>query len=689
MNPLNHLKGLIAPFVLFSFVSNTAILVSPIFMMQVLDRVVPSGNLSTLFLLLLVAASYLLLNAFIEVQKSISQKRTSHWIEKIGADIALQTYGDIRQTAIKNVGLLKTFFKSSQITSVVNIPWIPLFVFALALIHPLFVVLIGGIIIALLAIKYVSEVLSKDNQSYAAELSIKEMQALSDAIDPKIVAGISAISDNLLQLYFKLQSQRHLKETAIATSLASQDAGANFVRTLAQLLSLSLGAALVVSGDLSAGGMIGASIIAAKTIQTIEATVNNLPEIRTSHTAFRALQALPFGTNTKATEVHDLSGKLTCKELIYPRGNGAPPRLDRVSLELSKGECLAIIGESGSGKTTLLHALNGLDPCPIGSVFLDETEVRTLGPESRKKSIGYLPQQAQLLSGTIAQNISCFAHEPVDENIIKAAKRAGVHGLISSLPQAYQTDMSQSSFLLSAGQKQRVALARAIYELPQYLFLDEPNALLDAGGERQLCDTLAALKAEGTSIIMVLHRSGIMGLSDKIAVLDNGRMVDFGARAEVLARMNDGKQRLTLPLNENSLQDLNDWITAQFMRISDTEFCQKAILVATEMFNTATQNGPCDVKREGTFVFQFVDQDHCEVILKEDRPTRAVDKMAKVRSLIKHPEVNMIDLPTDEISLAVLVQLADNLKVENIEKSSLFTANLASDKFKKSHTRVQ
>ena len=688
MNPLNHLKGLIAPFVLFSFVSNTAILVSPVFMMQVLDRVVPSGNLSTLFLLLLVAASYLLLNAFIEVQKSISQKRTSQWVETIGADIALQTLGEIRQTAIRNVGLLKGFFKSSQITSVVNIPWIPLFVFALALIHPLFVVLISGVIGTLLIIKVFGDTLSKGSQSEAAELSTKEMHTLSDAINPKIVAGTSAISENMLQLYFKLQGQRHIKEESIATTQASQEAGANFVRTLAQLLSLSLGAALVVSGDLSAGGMIGASIIAAKTIQTIEATINSLPEIRSSIAAFRALQELPFGTNTNATEVLDLSGTLICRDLIFPRGNGAPPRLDRISLELGTGECLAIIGDSGSGKTTLLHALNGLDPCPIGSVFLDETEVRTLGPASRTAGIGYLPQQAQLFTGTIAQNISCFAANPDDDKIIKAAKRAGVHGLISSLPNAYQTDMSQSSFLLSAGQKQRVALARAIYELPRYLFLDEPNALLDAGGERQLCDTLAALKAAGTTIIMVLHRSGIMGLADKIAVLDNGRLADFGARAEVLGRMNDGKQRLTLPLNENSLQDLSDWITAQYLRLSDTEFCQKAILVATEMFNAATQNGSKDVKREGTFVFRFVDQDHCEIILKEDSPTEAVEKMTKIRSLIKHPEVNMVDLPTDEIGLAVLTQLAENLKVENIDNSSLFTAQLASDKFRKSQERL-
>ena len=688
MNPLTHLKGLVAPFVLFSFVSNTAILVSPIFMMQVLDRVVPSGNLSTLFLLLLVAASYLLLNAFIEVQKTICQRKTSQWIEKIGAQIAIQANGETRQLAIRHVGQLKTFFKSNQITSAVNIPWIPLFASALILIHPLFIILIGLVVSTLLVVKFAGNLIAKDDQTAAQDLSTKEVQTLGDAINPIVTTGISAISENLLKQYFSLQSQRHVKESATIITTASQDAGSNFIRTSAQLLSLSLGAALVVRGELSAGGMIGASIIAAKTIQTIEGTVASLPDIQASLIAFRSLKTMPFEQGNSTTEVLGLSGNLNCKGLTFPRGNGAPPRLERVSLELNTGECLVIIGDSGSGKTTLLHALNGSDPSPIGSVFLDETEVRTMGPATRTANLGYLPQQAVLLKGTIAQNISCFTDSPDDAKIIRTAKQAGVHGLISALPSAYQSDMAQSPYLLSAGQKQRIALARAIFQSPQYLFLDEPNALLDANGERQLCDTLAALKSNGTTIVMVLHRSGIMGLADKIAVLSNGRLTDFGARAEVLGRMNDGKQRLAIPFNENSLQDLSDWLTALFMRISDTEFCHKATLVATEMFNAAMQNGPNNIKREGTFIFRFIDQDHCEIILKEDQRTKAVDKMIKVRSLVKHPEVNMVDLPTDEIGLAVLTQLSEKLSIENIKNTSLFTAQLTSDKFQRNNTRV-
>jgi PrtD family type I secretion system ABC transporter len=688
MNPLNQLKGLIIPFVLFSFIGNTAILVSPIYMMQVLDRVVPSGNLSTLFLLLIVAIGFLLLNAIIDVQKGISQKKSAQWIEAIGAKISLALPIPQRQEAIRNVGILKTFFKSGQFANAINIPWVPLFLIALALIHPFFLLMVSGIIIAIVAIKYITSVLSDRNQSYITNLSQNEMRTLQDALNPQITSGNTAISNNLIERYFNLQSQRHTSEAAIINVITTKDAGTNFVRTSAQLLSLSLGASLVVSGDLSTGGMIGASIIAAKAIQTIEAAINAFPEIRINREAYKNLRNLPIAAESKTTEVKQLSGCLSCKDLVFPRGNGAPPRLDRVSFELNAGECLAIIGDSGSGKTTLLHALCGFDPSPIGSVFLDETEIRTMGPSSLISNIGYLPQQAQLLRGSIADNISCFSENPDDQLIIDAAKLAGVHGLISSLPSAYQTDVQQNPHLLSSGQKQRVALARAIFHSPQYLFLDEPNALLDANGERQLCDTIAALKSRQCTIIMVLHRSGIMGLADKVLVLDNGRTADFGSRAEVLGRMNDGKQRLTLPLNENSLQDLNDWLTTQFLRHSDAEFCQKSILVATEMFNAATQNGPRDVKRECTFVFRFVDQDHCEIILKEDRITTAAQKMVKIRSLVKHPEVNMIDLPTDEIGLAVIIQLADDLLVENIDDTSLFTAQLASDKYHNAMARV-
>lgn len=672
LNPLTQIKRLLLPLVLFSLITNLAVLVSPIYMMQVLDRVVPSGNLNTLALLLLVALGAIATHAIVEFFRDICLMRLARWIEAVGARAALRSEGRERQDAITNVGELAAAFKGGLAVTALNMPWVPVFLFALVLIHPMFLILIVGIVGATWGLSRACTFLTADAQGQAASISRNEMSTLQDATDPVLVAGIRAILENLTRRFFNLQHQRHQFEEQATRTKTLQTAASGFLRTSAQILSLTLGAFLVVQGDLTAGGMIGASIITVKTIGTIEASLTSLDGLKSAFAAYRNLGTQLTTESHVPTEMADLSGKLTAQGLIFPRGGGAPPRLDRVSVDLLPGECLAIVGDSGSGKTTLLHALCGIDPAPIGSVFLDESEARTLGPETIAHHIGYLPQQARLVKGTLAQNISCFEENPPDEKIVEAARTAGVHGLISALPQAYETDMGTAPYLLSAGQKQRVALARSIYQSPRYLFLDEPNALLDAVGERQLCDTLAVLKTRGTTIVIVLHRSGIMGLADKVLMVDQGRMADYGARAEVLGRMSNGKQRLKIPLNAASVQDLNDWIVAQFSRHSDREFCVKAAMVGTELFNAACLNGSQDEQREGIFTFRFIKEHLCELVLREERHSVAAQKMPKIKSLVEHPEVSMVDLPSDEIALAVVAQMADTLQVQNIEDASLF-----------------
>lgn len=682
VNPLTQIKRLVVPLVFFSLLTNLAVLVSPIYMMQVLDRVVPSGNLNTLALLLVVALGAIAVHSLVEFFRDICLSRTARWVETVGAETALQAQGADRQNAIQNVGELVEFLKGGLAVTALNLPWVPVFLFALYLIHPMFLVLVAIVISAIWGLGKISDFQTQDARQETSSISSNEISTLKDVTDHVLVAGIRAIIENLTKRYFSLQTKRHECEERTAAIQTLQTSVGGFFRTSAQILSLSLGAFLVVKGELTAGGMIGASIITAKAIATIESSLSSIGSIRTAFGSFSDLGDQLVGGTNVPIELETLSGKLSVQGLIYPRGAGAPPRLDRVSFEMEAGECLAIVGDSGSGKTTLLHSLCGIDSPPIGSVFLDESEMRTLGPETIANEIGYLPQQARLVKGTLAENISCFEENPSDNRIINAARTAGVHGLVSALPQAYQSDIGQMPFLLSAGQKQRVALARAIYQTPKYLFLDEPNALLDAAGERQLCDTLAVLKSRGTTIVMVLHRSGIMGLADKVLMLDQGRMADFGPRAEVLGRMSNGKQRLKIPLNAASVQDLNDWIVAQFSRHSDREFCSKAAMVGTELFNAACLNGPLDEQRNAVFTFRFHKEHLCELVLHEERQSAAAEKMPKIRSLIQHPEVSMLDLPSDEIALAVVAQMADDLKVENAEKASFFSAMLSSDKSK-------
>lgn len=685
-NPLSQLKKLALPLVFFSLVTNLAVLVSPIYMMQVLDRVVPSGNLATLAMLLVVALAALLLQAIVEACRDSALARVRRWVERIGAGLTLGQSGPDRQNTIDAVGRLTGFFGSSSVVTALNLPWIPLFLLALALIHPAYLLLVAAISLLIWGTAVATDFLTADEASRAKTIAAEEDRTLVAAIDPQLTAGIRAIAENLSRRFDELQSRRHACESRTTDLTALHRSAEGFLRSGAQIAALSLGAYLVVGGQLTAGGMIGASIICAKTIGTIEASLSSFADMRAAVDAYRQIGPTMNTSVVPNIEVDEFDGRLACTGLIFPRGAGAPPRLDRVSLSLEPGECLAIVGDSGSGKTTLLHALSGIDPSPIGSVLLDQSDVRTLGPKTIAGQVGYLPQQARLVRGTLAENISCFDPDPPDRAVIEAARTAGVHGLISALPDAYQSDIGKEPFLLSAGQKQRVALARAIYARPRYLFLDEPNALLDAAGERQLADTLALLKERGTTIVMVLHRSGIMGLADKVVLLDQGRVADFGSRAEVLGRMNDGKQRLKIPLIPASVQDLNDWIVAQFNRHSDREFCQKAALVGTELFNAACLNGPEDVQRQAIVTFRFCNDTTCELILREERLSQAVEKMPKIRSLVKHPEVSMIDLPSDEIALAVLTQMSDKLSIENVDDASVFQAFLISDRAKRARS---
>ena len=675
---LHSLKSLVIPLVGISAISNLATLVSPIFMMQVLDRVLASGNFATLFMLLLVAVGAYFAQAIAEFTRDSTLSRISRWVEKKTGQIALNAPLNERQRRIDEAGAISSFFGGSLAITCLNIPWLPLFLAAAVLIHPYFFALIILMVALMGGTRSLFDFLNRDLRNRAHDQLKQEQQMLANANSARVNQGILAIASHLQDKFQSLQLERHnIQDNATSAECASTSFLTLF-RATTQILALALGAYLVVEGQLTAGGMIAASIIVSKATTTFDASISCLPRIISIWNIFKALLATPQASTNSFTEITELSGKLKVENLIYPKGQGLPPRLDRISFDLSAGQCLAIIGVSGSGKSTLLHAMCGIDPSPIGTVFLDETEIRTLGFETAKTQLGYLPQRAELVAGTIAENIGNFDPALDDERVIQAAKRAGVHGLISALPHSYDTDLTQEGYLLSAGQQQRIALARAIYYQPCYLFLDEPNALLDADGERQLCDTLARLKEAGTTIVMVLHRSGIMGLADKILRLDNGKVADFGNRPEVLQRMGSGKQRIELPLNPQSLQDLHDWIASQFARSSDTEFSQKTIMVGTELFNLASSNRLEKDTRNVVFTFKFTSAHACELLLLDPEAPDISSSLKKVKSVIAHPEPDMLELTTDELALAVVMQMADRLDFKKVKDSYIYATELSS-----------
>ncbi|WP_299427502.1 ATP-binding cassette domain-containing protein [uncultured Shimia sp.] len=675
--PLHEITRLIAPLLVLSAVSNLAILVSPIFMMQVLDRVLPTGNLQTLLLLLSIAAMALLLQAFVDGLRDITLQRTARWCERFCAPIVLAQPLSHRQPLLARVNDINTALEGPAARAALSLPWLPVFTLVLWLIHPWFAVLAATLIALAAAIRLTSQITGASRRSSLRAAKDYEACAMRDAQKVSAHPALSGLSQNLFQRFFAAQKNRSDLQDQMTPGRVATIGLEAYLRSLTQLLGLSLGAALVVGDALSAGGMIAASLILTKTVASFEAVFASIQELKHARQSMISLRQLPVCPRQTNTEIDGLEGALKCEGLISPRGGGAPPRLDRISFALSPGSCLAIVGASGSGKSTLLEALAGVTPCPIGTVWLDETAVDTLPPDSQTAQIGYLPQQAQLFHGTLADNICGFATMPNDKRVIAAAQTAGVHGLISALPQSYDTDVGASPFVLSAGQKQRVALARAIFHQPRYLFLDEPNALLDAAGERQLCAVLARLKKQRTTIVMVIHRSGLMGLADHVLALDKGRLADFGPRSDVLGRMSGGRRRLEVPILSASLQDVTDWVGAQFSRSNDAALSQRAELIASELFNLALVDGPRDTQRTAVFLFRFLNDHRCEISLTENRTTHADKTVQRVARLMRQPEANMSDLPRDEAAIAMLSQLSENFDVQNLDGQSVYRAALS------------
>lgn len=677
MNAMKLAYRLVPPLLALSLVTNLAVLINPLFMMQVLDRVIPSGNQNTLALLGLLALAALALQAAIELTRDLSLKRLANWVERSAMELALEPGRDDPQTLINKVGSVAQFLRGPQAAIVLSVPWIPVLAFVLFLLHPLFVVLLLCLVLAFVANRTFTNILERPSQSLAMWHAHKEQECLSLAAQAAKNGETATISNNLRQRFVTHQTAKLETMGSTYRLSVTMDALSGLFRQGAQILTLALGAFLVTEQALSAGGMIAASILLAKTYGTTEAAIGQFTTIRAVFDDYRGLSELEKATARISTDIPDLSGTLKAENLVFPRGNGARPRLDRVAVELRSGECLAIVGPAGSGKTTLLKALAGINLAPIGSVYYDQSEIRGLSDTTLFRVTGYLPQQAALLPGTIAENIACFSPGGTDEQIIEAAKSAGVHGLISALHDSYDTNLESDPHILSAGQKQRIALARAIFSNPRYLFLDEPNALLDAEGERALNQILNRLKARGTTIVIVLHRSGLMGLADKVMRLEAGRCIDLGPRSDVLARMTSGRRQIIIPRLISSMQDLSDWISSQFNRPEDTGLSHTAELVACEMFTAICEASGQDSAEKVTVHFMFRDNYQCELSMVEHGASKTDATLIKVKQVLSRSPGSADIFTPEEQAIANLVLLGDSVEISSVEHKTILRVSVS------------
>lgn len=531
--------------ILFSSVINLLMLVPPLYMMQVYDRVLSSRSEATL-----VALTVLTLGAFVavgllEVTRSRILVRVSARLDTLLSPLIfdavfrnhVRTMGGARTQPLNDVATVRQFAAGQGLFAFFDIPWAPIFLLLLFLLHPLlgFMSLGGGVILVILA--FVTERTTRTRLADATRNSV----AAANFAETSLRNGDAMTAMGMLEAIKTRWMRRH-NESLRLQSGASDWAGiltntTKVVRIALQSLMLGAGALLAIEGKISPGLMIAASIIGAKSLAPVEALIGNWNQVVAAQLAWRRLRAL---LDTVAVEPDRMAlptpkGQLSVSAIVVAPPGAAAAVLKGVSFDLQPGEALGILGPSGSGKSTLARVITGVWPAASGTVRIDGAELSQWSRDALGPHMGYLPQDVDLFDGTVAENIARLG--PVDpEAVVEAAQRAGIHDLILSLPQGYDTPIGESGNRLSGGQRQRVGIARALYGTPALCIFDEPNSNLDEAGEGHLIQALLHLRETKRTAIIIAHKPSILNHVDKIMILQAGQVAFLGPRAEAFAR---------------------------------------------------------------------------------------------------------------------------------------------------------
>lgn len=541
---------------LFSALVNILYIVPTIYMLQVYDRVVPTRGFQTLFFLTLILIFALATLAFLDRARMRLLARAAVNMERVVAPALLDTSlgrphrPGLRQ-ALRDFDALRATLTGPATLALFDAPWVPIYLVICFLVHP-WIGLLATISCGLLPLLAIATVKTTRGRTEEAQQTANISYASQDAL---LNAGEAIRALGMRRaLVARLLRDR---ETMIATQTqAGLSAGnflalSKFIRLALQSLALGLGALLAIENKISAGAIFAASFLIARALQPIEQLIaawKLLIQARQQYQDIAALLSTAAASSEK-TLLPRPTGHVSVENIGVANEGRHGPLLSNISFAVAAGEILAVTGPSGAGKSTLIRTMVGALLPDRGAIRFDGANALDWDPEHLASHVGYLPQDAMLLAGSISDNIARFSNElhqdkaAVDAAVVAAANLVAADALIRRLPDGYDHQLKLGGRGVSAGQAQRIALARAVFGDPAILILDEPNAHLDTEGDAALIMTMAKLKAQGRTIVIVSHKSGIMPLVDKILVMRDGRVDMFGPRDQVLAKMSPRGKR--------------------------------------------------------------------------------------------------------------------------------------------------
>ena len=560
---LNKYRGGFIAIAVFSSLVNLLMLVSPVYMLQMYDRVLTSASAETLLLLTIIAVFLLACFGLLEwVRQRLMQR--------IGLALGLNMADDVLSSAfrsnlanqsqgatqpVRDLDSIRQFMGSPTIFAFFDVPWTPIFTAVIFMFHPLMgaVAVFGALVIFTLGL--LAEFRSRLPMRAAAQEGLQSHQLLESSMRNSDALRAMGMFDGLLDRWRGRHRRSASFQSSAAGRLSVLLSATKAFRFSVQVGMLGTGAYLVLDGQLTPGMMIAGSIIMGRALAPIEQGIGAWRGFVRARQAWRRVNTLLEDFRdarvTGGPELPRPEGRVEAENLTAVPPGGEIPVLKNIQMTLEPGTLTGLIGPSGSGKSSLASVMMGVWPPAEGALRLDGAEIDGWPDALRLKHFGYLPQSVELFDGTVADNIARL-QQPDSDSVLDAARFAGCHEVIMRLPDNYNTRIGAGGRGLSAGQRQRVALARALYGDPAFVVLDEPDSNLDTEGQEALAQVLDTLRERRVTTVLITHNVRLLRRVDRIGVMTEGKLVNFGPRDEVLGQFGAARPQGPRPAEKST-----------------------------------------------------------------------------------------------------------------------------------------
>jgi ATP-binding cassette subfamily C protein EexD len=536
----------------FSMVINVLMLAPSLYMLQVYDRVVPTGNQSTLLMLTLILVLLFITMSIMEWVRSQILIRVSARLEivlnqrvfEVAYKQSLYSGGQrANSQALDDLTALRQFMTGNGLFAFFDAPWLPIYIALMFVFHPLYGWFSVATSILLVILAIANELATAKTLAEANTTAMAGRGLINRHLRNAEVIESMGMLSNVRKRWLETTHKVLILQSTASSRAGLIAAASKVVRLTSQSLILAVGAYLVIEREVSPGMMIAGSILLGRALAPIDLMIATWKGFVNARGQYQRLNEVltQMPAQQEQMRLPPPKGQIRFEEAqVIPPGSKTPA-LRGISLAIEAGDILGVIGPSGAGKSTFARAALGIWPAAAGKIRLDGADIVAWNRDELGPYIGYLPQDIELFEGSISENIARFG-EVDAEHVIQAAQMADVHDLILRLPEGYDTLIGASGGTLSGGQRQRIGLARALYGNPVLVVLDEPNSNLDEQGELALSNALQRLKQKHTTVILVSHRQTILTKVDKLLVLNDGQLAVYGPKEQVIAHLQKQSQ---------------------------------------------------------------------------------------------------------------------------------------------------